>query len=187
MLAVTRILERVRQGEAHAAGELLPLVYDELRRLAAARLAQQSAGQTLQATELVHEAWLKLAGHEEAGWNDRRHFFRAAAEAMRQILIDRARAKGRYKRGAGCSPLRLDEVEVAAETEPETLLIVDEALQALAAERPEAAELVKLIFYVGLSAEEAAQALDLSERTAQRRWIHARAWLFREISRSLRA
>ena len=185
MSDVTLILERVQRGEAGAAEELLPLVYEELRRLAAQRMAQHPPGQTLQATALVHEAWLKLTGNPRASWNNRQHFFRAAAEAMRQILIDRARARHRLKRGAGQTRIRLDEVDLAADTEPETLLIVDEALEALARERPEHAELVKLRFYVGLSVDESARALGVSEKTIRRQWIHARAWLFQEISRSL--
>jgi RNA polymerase sigma factor (TIGR02999 family) len=182
---VTRILDRVQDGDAEAAGELLPLVYEELRRLAASKMAQQPPSQTLQPTALVHEAWLKLSGHPQASWNDRQHYFRAAAEAMRQILIDRARAKQRHKRGAGQTRVRLEEVDLAVDTEPETMLIVDDALQALARHRPDEAELVRLRFYVGLNVDEAAQALGISEKTAKRHWIHARAWLFQEISRSM--
>jgi RNA polymerase sigma factor (TIGR02999 family) len=183
---VTRILHRVQQGDAKAAEELLPLVYDELRKLAASKMAQQPPGQTLQPTALVHEAWLKLNGHPQASWHDRRHYFRAAAEAMRQILIDRARAKQRHKRGAGQARLSLDEVDLASDTEPETLLMVDEALEALAQHRPDEAELVKLRFYIGMNVDEAARALGISGKTAKRHWIHARAWLFQEITRSLR-
>jgi RNA polymerase sigma factor (TIGR02999 family) len=183
---VTRILDRVQGGEAKAAEELLPLVYEELRKLAASKMAQQPPGQTLQPTALVHEAWLKLNGHPRASWNDRHHYFRAAAEAMRQILIDRARAKQRHKRGAGQTRVRLDEVDLAADTEPETLLVVDEALRALARHRPAEAELVKLRFFIGLNVNEAARALGISEKTAKRHWVHARAWLFQEITRSLR-
>jgi RNA polymerase sigma factor (TIGR02999 family) len=183
MSDVTRILEAARQGDPQAAEALLPLVYDELRKLAAAKMALQLPGQTLQATALVHEAWLKLAGSQEKNWNDRHHFFRAAAEAMRQILIDRARAKQRLKRGAGSVRINLDAVDVAADAEPETLLLVDEALELLARQHPDKAELVKLRFYIGLSVEETAHALGLSEKTVKRHWIHARAWLFREIQR----
>jgi RNA polymerase sigma factor (TIGR02999 family) len=184
---VTRILDRVQQGEAKASEELLPLVYDELRKLAAAKMAQQPPGQTLQPTALVHEAWLKLTGNHQASWNDRPHFFRTAAEAMRQVLVDRARSKHRQKRGADLRRVNLDAVEIAATTEPEILLLVDEALQALERERADNAELVKLRFYVGLSIAETAQALGVSEKTVKRRWVHARAWLFREINRMLRA
>ena len=183
MADLTSILQRVDRGEAGAANELLPLIYNELRHLAAAKMAQQPPGQTLQATALVHEAWLKLTGQPSASWKDRQHFFRAAAEAMRQILIDRARARQRPKHGGGQVRVNLDEVDLAADAAPEILLLVDEALQALAREHPDKAELVKLRFYVGLSVEETAQALGVSEKTVKRHWIHARAWLFREIQR----
>lgn len=186
MSDVTRILDRVQQGEARAAEELLPLVYGELRKLAARKLAQQPSGQTLQATALVHEAWLKLTTDSPTSWNDRRHFFRAAAEAMRQVLVDRARAKHCRKRGADPLRVDLDEVDLATTTPPETLLLVDEALQALDREHPDESELVKLRFYVGFSVAETAQILGLSERTIQRKWIHARAWLFCEINRLMR-
>jgi len=184
---VTRLLDRVRQGEPKAAEELLPLVYVELRRLAALKMSQQPLGQTLQPTALVHEAWLKLAGKEGASWNDREHFFRSAVEAMRQVLVDRARAKRRHKRGAAPQRVNLDEVDLATQTEPETLLLVDEALQALEAKHPDEAELVKLRFYMGLNVVETAQMLGVSEKTVKRHWIHARAWLFQEINRLLRA
>ncbi len=166
-----------------SAEDLLPLVYGELRRLAAAKMALQPPGQTLQPTALVHEAWLKLAGDSRASWNDRQHFFRAAAEAMRQILIDRARAKQRLRRGANPVRVNLDDLDASVEAEPEALLLVDEALQLLAQEHPDRAELVKLRFYAGLSIEESAQALGVSASTIQRRWTLARAWLFREIQR----
>jgi RNA polymerase sigma factor (TIGR02999 family) len=166
---------------------LLPLVYAELRQLAAQKLSQEKPGQTLQATALVHEAWLKLTANTRTSWNDRQHFFRAAAQAMRQVLVDRARAKQRQKRGVDPLHVNLDEVELATATAPETLLLVDEALQALEREHPDKAELVKLRFYVGLSVAEAAQTLGISEKTIQRNWIHARAWLFQEINRLLRA
>ena len=182
---VTQILNRVHQGDRKAADELLPLVYEELRKLAAAKMANQPPGQTLQATALVHEAWLKLAGQPSGSWQNRQHFFRAAAEAMRQILIDRARAKQRAKRGAGQVRVNLEDIDLAAEAEPEALFLMDEALQMLTREHPEKAELVRLRFYVGLSVEETAQALGIPERTAKRRWTHARAWLFREVTRRL--
>jgi RNA polymerase sigma factor (TIGR02999 family) len=183
MSDVTQILERVEKGDGNAAEELLPLVYEELRKLATAKMAQQPPGQTLQPTALVHEAWLRLVGTPQGSWNDRQHFFRAAAEAMRQILIDRARAKQRLKRGGNSVRVNLDDVDVAADTEPEALLLVDEALQLLAREDHQKAELVKLRFYAGLSAEETAQVMGVSEKTIQRHWIHARAWLFRELQR----
>jgi RNA polymerase sigma factor (TIGR02999 family) len=181
MSDVTHILNAARQGDPQAAEQLLPLVYEELRKLASAKMAQQPPGQTLQATALVHEAWLKVAGAPRASWNDRQHFFRAAAEAMRQILIDRARAKQRLKRGGDPVRVSLEDVDLAADAEPEALLLVDEALQMLARESPDKAELVKLRFYIGLSVEETAQALGVSEKTVKRHWTHARAWLFREL------
>ena len=187
MSDVTRLLDRVRQGEPKAAEELLPLVYTELRRLAAQKMSQQPPGHTLQATALVHEAWLKLAGREHGSWNNQQHFFRAAAEAMRQVLVDRARAKQRLKRGAAPQRVNLDEVDLATEAEPETLLVVDEALQALERQQPDKAELVKLRFYIGLSVAETARMLGISEKTVKRRWIHTRAWLYQEINRLLNA
>jgi RNA polymerase sigma factor (TIGR02999 family) len=187
MSDVTRLLSAVEQGDPKAAEELLPLVYDELRKLAAHKMAQQPPGQTLQATALVHEAWLKLTAHTQTPWNNRQHFFRAAAEAMRRVLVDRARAKQCQKRGADARRVNLDEVDLATSTTPEALLLLDEALAALEREHPDKAELVKLRFYVGLSVSETALTLGLSEKTVQRNWIHARAWLFREINRSMRA
>jgi RNA polymerase sigma factor (TIGR02999 family) len=183
---VTHVRNRRPLGEAKAAAELLPLVYEELRRLAALKMSQQPPGQTLQPTALVHEAWLKLARHDQACWNDQQHFFRCAAEAMRQVLVDRARAKQRDKRGAAPRRLDLDEVNLAIDAEPATLLLVDEALQALEHEHPDKAQLVKLRFYVGLGVAETAQVLGVSEKTIKRHWTHARAWLFQEINRLLR-
>lgn len=185
MSDLTRILEAARHGDSPAADQLLPLVYDELRKLAAAKMALQPSGQTLQPTALVHEAWLKMAGNAQASWNDRQHFFRAAAEAMRQILIDRARAKQRLKRGADPMRVSLEDVDLAADAPPEALLLVDEALEMLAKESPDKAELVKLRFYVGLSVPETAQALGVSEKTVKRYWTHARAWLFRELQQRI--
>jgi RNA polymerase sigma factor (TIGR02999 family) len=153
---VTRLINAEARGSAHAANELLSLVYDELRRLAARKMASEAPGHTLQATALVHEAWLKLAGQPSGSWKDRHHFFRAAAEAMRQILIDRARAKQRLKRGANQVRVNLEDIDLATEAEPETLLLMDDALQALAREHPDKATLVNLRFYVGLSVEETA-------------------------------
>ncbi len=162
--------------------ELLPLVYDELRRLAAARLADESGTSTLQPTALVHEAWLRLANSEDPGWKNRAHFFAAAAEAMRRILIDQARRKQALKRGARATRLDLDRVDIAVEADEETLLVINEALDKLAAQDPQAAELVKLRFFVGLDYAEAADTLGISERTAKRSWTFARAWLYRELS-----
>jgi RNA polymerase sigma factor (TIGR02999 family) len=164
------------------AGELLPLVYEELRRHAALRMAEQKPGQTLQATALVHEAWIRLHGDQGGHWNDRAHFFRAAAEAMRRILIDSARSKGRQKRDGG-QRIDFSSLNLAADSDPEALLILHEALDNLATVDPEKAELVKLRFFTGLMIEEAADVLGLSQATAKRAWSFARAWLFREIKR----
>lgn len=178
---VTRILDRVQQGEAKAAEELLPLVYEELRRLAASKMADQAPGQTLQPTALVHEAFLRLTGGARDRWQDRAHFFRAAAEAMRCILIENARRKSRWKRGGRLERVNLEGLELAAETPPDTLLLVQEALERLAAEDAPKAELVKLRFFIGLTHCEAAEVLGVSESTVKRHWEYARAWLLREI------
>ena len=180
---VTRILDAVRQGDLKAADELLPLVYNELRRLAAAKMAQEQPGQTLQPTALVHEAWLRLVGGENPGFEGRGHFFAAAAEAMRRILIDRARQKLSLKRGAGVERVRLDELDVAAAADDDTLLAVDEAMTRLAQEDPDSVAFIKLRFFAGLTNSEAAQALGIPERTARRHWSFARAWLYRELRR----
>jgi RNA polymerase sigma factor (TIGR02999 family) len=179
---VTRILSAIEQGDAHAAAELLPLVYDELRRLAAAKLAQEKPGQTLQTTALVHEAYLRLVDvAKEPHWNSRGHFFAAAAEAMRRILVDNARRKRRAKHGGDRRRVDLDEALSLAEPR-EDLLALDEALAKLAAEQPAKAELVKLRYFAGLSLEEAAACLGISPATAKRRWAVARAWLFAALS-----
>jgi RNA polymerase sigma factor (TIGR02999 family) len=182
---VTRTLDRMQQGEAKAAEELLPLVYGELRRLAANRMAQEPPGQTLQATALVHEAWLRVQGSTGQRWDGRRHFFAAAAEAMRHILIDNARRKQAIRHGGGLhrTELESDDLPISGGAPDEELLAVHEALDALAAHDSRKAELVKLRYFAGLSLEETAAALDLSERTAKRDWAYARAWLYREISR----
>ncbi len=180
---VTRILNRVEQGDPKAAEELLPLVYDELRKLAAARLANIPPGQTLQATALVHEAYLRLLGSSPEHWNSRGHFFSAAAEAMRRILIDRARQKASQKHGGGWQRLKLEDVDVATETDSDTLLALDEALSAYATRDPIGAQLIKLRFFAGVPNHEAAFLLGLSERTAKRTWTFARAWLYDEIRR----
>jgi RNA polymerase sigma factor (TIGR02999 family) len=164
------------------AEELLPLVYEELRRLAGQRMAAQAPGQTLQATALVHEAWIRLHGGEGGQWNDRAHFFRAAAEAMRHILIDAARSKGRQKRDGG-QRIDLTSLDLATDAEPEALLVLHEALEYLAALDGAKAELVKLRFFTGLTLEESAEVLGLPLATAKRAWSFARAWLFREIKR----
>jgi len=178
---VTRLLGAIGQGDRKAAEDLLPVVYEELRRLAARKMAQEAPGQTLQPTALVHEAWLRLAGGQNPSFEGRTHFFAAAAEAMRRILIDKARRKHALKRGAGWERLDLDQVDVAAHADDDTLLLVNDALDRLAAEEPRSAELVKLRFFVGMTNAEAAQALGISERSAKRHWTFARAWLYRAI------
>jgi RNA polymerase sigma factor (TIGR02999 family) len=181
MSDVTHILDRAQRGDPKAAEELVPLVYEELRKLAAAKMAQQSPGQTLQATALVHEAYLRLTGGARDQWHDRAHFFRAAAEAMRCILIENARRKSRWKRGGKLERVELEGLELAADTPPDTLLVVHEALEKLAAEDPPKAELVRLRFFIGLTNAEAAKVLGLSEPTVKRYWDFSRAWLLREI------
>src|SRR6516164_1623239 len=166
-----------------AASELLPLVYDELRRLAAHKLANEAPGQTLQPTALVHEVWLRLGGSNGGPWRSRRGFLAAAAEAMRRILIDNARRKNRVRHGKGLTRVDLEHVDLASVTDDETLLRVDEALSKFAAEDPTKAELVKLRYFAGLSIPEAAQAMEMSESTAKRAWAYARAWLYEELKR----
>jgi len=182
MADVTRLLDAAAAGDSAAAAELLPLVYDELRKLAADRMAREAPGQTLQATALVHEAYLRLVGVERAQhWDSRRHFFAAAAEAMRRILIDRARHKGTEKHGGARQRLDLDEVEVAAKARSDDLLALDEALTRFAAEDPVKAQLVTLRYFAGLSVQEAADALGVSRATADRWWSYARTWLYCEL------
>src|SRR5262245_42828629 len=182
---VTRILSAIDEGDARAAEQLLPLVYDELRKLAAARLAHEKTGQTLQPTSLVHEAYLRLVEVDKPEhWNSRGHFFGAAAEAMRRILVERARLKGRIRHGGGLHRVELLDKEVAAPDDDEQILLLDEALIRLAAARPQAAELVKLRFFAGLTLEEIAPLLSLSPRSARRLWAFARAWLQRDMERS---
>jgi RNA polymerase sigma factor (TIGR02999 family) len=175
MNEVTQILEQIQRGDLSAAARLVPLVYDELRQLAAAQLACEKPGQTLDATALVHEAYVRLVGDHQ--FADRRHFFRVAAEAMRRILIDRARQKRRIKHGGQRERVPLADVEVAGEAPSEQLLALDEALDRFAAVEPVKAELVKLRYFAGLSEEEAAAALGISRATASRHWTYARAWL----------
>jgi RNA polymerase sigma factor (TIGR02999 family) len=182
---VTCIFTAIEGGDAEAAEQLLPLVYDELRRLAARRLAREKPGQTLQATALVHEAYLRLVGNGSGrGWEGRGHFFAAAAEAMRLILINRARDKARLKHGGGLRRVSLDRVELGYETDGLDLLALDEAMTRLAAEEPQCASLVKLRFFAGLTQEEAAEVLGVSRRTADRYWAYARAWLLHAIEGS---
>jgi RNA polymerase sigma factor (TIGR02999 family) len=182
MTEVTQVLGRIEAGDPHAAEELLSLVYDELRSLAAARLAQERPGHTLQGTALVHEAYLRLVGGQQSQtWDGRGHFFAAAAEAMRRILVDSARRKRRLKRGGEQARQELDGVEIALPEIPEDVLALNEALTRLAATDPAAAELVQLRFFAGLPLVEAASMLGISSRTADRLWAYARAWLHREI------
>ena len=179
---VTRILSAIEQGDPLAAGQLLPLVYDELRQLAAQKLAQEKPGQTLQATALVHEAYVRLVDADQVQrWDNRRHFFAAAAEAMRRILVDNARKKKRVRHGGGRAHLELHEAEVVAPRPDEDVLAVDEALEQLARIDAVAADLVKLRFFAGMTTEEAAQVLGVPARTAYRTWSFARAWLFRRL------
>ncbi len=178
MSEVTRILSEIESGDLDAADQLLPLVYDELRKLAASKLAPEKPGQTLQATALVHEAYLRLVDVEEAQkWDSRGHFFAAAAEAMRRILINRARDKGRLKRGGGQRRIDLDQIDLALNTPPADLLAVDEAIRQLAKEDAIGADLVKLRFFAGLNLRQSAESLGLARRTADRHWAFARAWL----------
>ena len=199
MSNVTHILSQIDSGDPTAAEQLLPLVYEELRKLAAAKLGHEKPGQTLSATALVHEAYLRLVGDQEPGissqepeeqplvpgprpltpgWNSRGHFFAAAAEAMRRILINRARDKNRQKRSGGWQRVDLDAIEIALDTPAEDLLALDEALQQLATDDKLCADLVQLRFFAGLTLGEAAEALGVSRRTADRHWAYARAWLF---------
>jgi RNA polymerase sigma factor (TIGR02999 family) len=182
MTNVTQILSAIEQGDPHAAEQLLPLVYEELRLLAAQKMSQEKPGQTLQATALVHEAYLRLVDVDSARhWNSRRHFFAAAAESMRHILVDRARRKRSRKRGGDRVRVEFDPAKVAAVEEPDEVLAVDEALTGLAAADAQAAELVKLRYFTGMSIPEAAETLNLSPRSADRLWAYARAWLRRAI------
>ena len=183
MSDVTKILCAIEQGDARAADELLPLVYDELRKLATAKMARETPGQTLQATALVHEAWLRLAGGENPRFSGKAHFFAAAAEAMRRILIDKARSKRAARHGGGQARTEFDENSLAATAAEDEMLAVHEALNRLAAQNPREAELVKLRYFVGMTLEEAAEALGISARTADNDWAHARVWLYQEIKR----
>jgi RNA polymerase sigma factor (TIGR02999 family) len=184
MSDVTRILSQIESGDPTAAEQLLPLVYDELRKLAAARLAHEQPGQTLQATALVHDAYLRLVDVERAQhWDSRGHFFAAAAEAMRRILVEQARRKGRFKRGADLERHELDEVNITAPIEPDEILAVDAALDKLESRNAQAAQLVKLRFFGGLTIRESAQTLGVSSRKADQIWAYARAWLLAEMGK----
>jgi RNA polymerase sigma factor (TIGR02999 family) len=187
MSEMTQMLNAIEQGDPQAASRLLPLVYDELRRLAARHLAQELPGQTLQATALVHEAYIRLVGSQPAElaaaehWDSRRHFFAAAAEAMRRILLDRARGKRRLKRDGSWKRIRLDQVDLPVDEQIDDVLDVDEALQKLAREDSICADLVKLRFFAGLTLEEAASSLGIPRRSADRVWAFARSWLYNEL------
>lgn len=182
MSDVTLILKRIGESDPHALDELLPLVYEELRKLAAAKMAGEAPGQTLQATALVHEAWLRLGGDNQPTWENRGHFFAAAAEAMRRILIDTARRKNRQRHGGGMERTSRDGLELAAGMEDQQLLALDEALDRLAEHDSNKAQVVKLRFFAGLTNEQVAQAMGISEPTVKRHWAYARAWLFRAMN-----
>ena len=185
MSDITQILRAMKQGDAIAAGELLPLVYEELRRLAAHKMANEVPGQTLQPTALVHEAWLRLVGKDgQVQFKSRGHFFGAAAEAMRRILIENARRKKAQRHGGGQQRLDIQEIEIFAEVKPDELLALNDALDKFAATDPVKADLVKLRYFVGLNIEEAAEILAISPPTAKRYWTFARAWLYAEINAS---
>jgi len=181
MSDVTQILERVEKGDGKAAEELLPLVYEELRKLAAAKMAQEQPGHTLQATALVHEAWLRLIGDGGSRWQGRGHFFAAAAEGMRRILVENARRKQRLRHGGGQQRVELDGADLPIDADDDKCLQVDDALQALAKEDPIEAQVVKLRFFGGLKNEEVAEALGVSSKTVQRYWTHAKLWLYQRI------
>jgi RNA polymerase sigma factor (TIGR02999 family) len=184
--SVTRLANAAAKGDRCASAELLPVVYEELRRLARRKMHHEPADQTLQATALVHEAYLRLVGVDDAKsrWDSRRHFFAAAAEAMRRILIDRARERARLKRGGGVRPVHLDDIEATANLPIDQLLALDEALERLAERDPPKAELVKLRYFAGLTIEEASNAMGISTATAERYWRYARAWLYRQMNAS---
>ena len=182
MSDVTRILNAIERGDAKATDELLPLVYEELRLLAAQKLSREAPGQTLQATALVHEAYLRLVGDEPQSWQNRGHFFAAAAEAMRRILVERARSKKCVKRGGGTRRVDLNDALLAVEASPDGMIAMDEALTRLADEDAEAAKLVKLAYFGGLTLEQAAEVLGMSHRNAYRHWAFARAWLYKAIT-----
>ncbi len=181
MSDITRVLQAAGRGEGGASEELLPLVYDELRRLAMARMAAEAAGQTLQATALVHEAWLRLVGDGPHTWQNRAHFFGAAAEAMRRILIESARRKSRLKRGGGLIQVDIADVDLAAATSDDKILLINDALEQLEKSDPEKARVVVMKFFGGLTNQEAAESLGVTERTVERHWAFAKAWLYRTI------
>jgi RNA polymerase sigma factor (TIGR02999 family) len=181
MNEITLVLQSIGRGEGGASEELMPLVYEELRRLAAARMAREAPGQTIQATVLVHEAWLQLVGNGDRHWQNRAHFFGAAADAMRRILIDNARRKARIKHGGGQSRVNIEEVQVAERTPDDDVLLINDALERLEAEDPEKARVVVMKFFGGLTNQEVAENLGISERTVDRQWACAKARLYRWI------
>jgi RNA polymerase sigma factor (TIGR02999 family) len=181
MSQFTPIHQAFEHGEMHSPEELIPLVYDELRRLAAVRLAAEPAGQTLQPTALVHEAWIRLIGGQSQTWENRAHFFGAAAEAMRRIMIERARRKSRIKHGGGQERVNIEKIDIADALPDEKVLLVDEALERLEKEDPETARIVKLRFFGGLNNEEIAKITGINGRTIRRQWDFAKAWLFKRI------
>lgn len=181
MSEITQILQAVGRGEAQASEELLPLVYQDLRRHAAVQMARESAGQTLQPTALLHEAWLRVVGDGQPRWQNRAHFFGAAAEAMRRILIENARRKSRLKHGGGQVRVEADQLELAATTPDDKILLINDALERLQTEDPEKARVVVLKFFGGRTNQEVAEALAVTERTVERHWAYAKAWLFQNI------
>ena len=183
---ITLLLQRIGSGDEPAADRLLPLVYRDLRRLAAARMAHEAPGQTLQPTALVHEAWLRLGADRQPHWQNQAQFFSAAAEAMRRILVDRARHRQTQRAGNGRPHIDIDRIEVAPAAEDSSILLVNEALEKFAVDEPQKAELVRLRYFVGLTLEEAATVLEIAEPTARRWWAFARAWLLKEIQRPTR-
>jgi RNA polymerase sigma factor (TIGR02999 family) len=186
MSDVTQLLEAIEAGESRAADQLLPLVYEELRKLAGIRMAQEKPGQTLQATALVHEAWLRLVGPgDQKEWNNRGHFFGAAAEAMRRILVDRARQKARVRHGGALERVDLEHVTLATEDNDNTVLAIHDALEKLARESPQKAEIVKLHYFIGLEYQDIARSLGVSLSTVERGWAYARSWLYREMKKSI--
>ncbi len=178
---VTQVLEAIRKGEENAAEHLLPLVYQELRQLARARMASEGAGHTLQPTALVHEAWLRLVKAGDRNWPNRAYFYGAAAEAMRRILVEHARSKARLRHGGGQVRVNVDDVDIAAASAEDKVLLINEALAQLEAEHPERARVVVLKYFSGLTNKEVAETLNLGERTVDRHWVCAKAWLFRKI------
>lgn len=186
MSDITQILQAIARGDSCASDELFPVVYEELRKLAAARMARESNTQTLQPTALVHEAWLRLTGNNDRTWQNRAHFFGAAAEAMRRILIDNARRKSRLKRGGSLTRVDLEELEIAAATPDDKTLLVNEALEEFQKVDPEKARIVLLKYFGGLTNQEIAEGLGVTERTVERHWAFAKAWLYQNVSASVR-